>query len=245
MVGALYWSIYLRNQARDVESAKPPMARVPKLLPAPEDNEMKTWASEENIQRLLSYDIASRDMYNNVVNERVIYTCDDPVSGFRIWGELPGAGDASAIDLCQILLEYSMVCATSSDTPGAYRAMESFSKRLGETLAIQLMKATPAETGEHRAACALECVLESMRAHFILQEQTGEIDFLLKKCPLCEKAKNSCIWDLDLAHHGLNVLVQSLIHAINPNLKLKKPVRPQMDHIFSIIPSSEHKIGAS
>lgn len=245
MVGAIYWFIYLRKEAREVEAVKPYVAQVPMLLPAPEGNEMKTWASEKHVKRLLSFGIASGDMYHSIVNERVIYAFDDPESGFRVWGEIPGTGEASTVDLCRVILEYGMTCKASDDLPGAFRAMENFSKRLGETLAIQIMEATPAETGEHRAACALECVFESMRAHFTLQEHAGEMDFLLKKCPLCENAKDIGIWEVDLAHHGLNVLVQSLIHAINPTLKLKQPVRPQMDHIYSIISDTKHRIGAT
>lgn len=87
---------------------------------------MREKAPHAHVTQLLNYPIASRDMYYSVVNERTICVCDDPLQGFHIWGEIPGGGISTAVDLCQVFLEYAMTCAAGHDQIQAFRNMDSF-----------------------------------------------------------------------------------------------------------------------
>jgi hypothetical protein len=40
---------------------------------------------------------------------------------------------------------------------------------------------------------------------------------------------------VELAHHGINALCQSLIHAIDPDLVVRAPLKTRADHIFSVM----------
>ncbi len=121
----------------------------------------------------------------------------------------------------------------------AYREMDRFGARLGEALAVRIMQSTPAETAVHRAACALECVLESLGVHFTVQQATGELSYTLDLCPLCEKSAQSGLKEVELAHHGLNALCTSLIRSLDPGLKVRLPASPTVAQIFSVsVPGS-------
>ena len=50
---------------------------------------------DQPITPLLTYDIASADMFYAVVGQRSIYVYDLPGKGFRIWGEIPGGGHST------------------------------------------------------------------------------------------------------------------------------------------------------
>jgi hypothetical protein len=205
-----------------------------KMLAPPEGIGMIGSDSENHGLPLCSYVIASGDMFYSEVNQRVIYVRNDPVSGFRLWGEVPDLGAASHADLGQVLLEYSLTCEASGDLPQAYRQMDTFAKRLGETLAITIIETLPAKSSTHRAYSALECVLDSMDVSFTVQEVEGQLDYALEDCPLCSTAERTGIRQVRLAHHGLNALCQSMIDAIDSSLDVKVPVGPRSDHVFSM-----------
>jgi formate transporter len=241
MVGLTYWYIYLQKEERE-EKEEPFVAPELKLLPVPKESVMKIKTSEPTATLLCSYVIATQDMFYNEMNQRVIYARDDRESGFRVWGEIPGGGGETAVDLCQVLLEYAMTCNTLRDLPKAYREIETFSKRLGESLAIKIMESTPAQSASHRAACGLECLFESMRVHFALQQHDGGLDYLLDHCPLCASAEQRGIHVVELAHHGLNALCITLIQSITPSLRMHLPAGPHANHIFSLIPAEAEAV---
>jgi formate transporter len=235
MVGMMYWFIYMRGEEKK-ETVLAERLWVPafKMLAPPEGIGMIGSDSENHGLPLCSYVIASGDMFYSEVNQRVIYVRNDPVSGFRLWGEVPDLGAASHADLGQVLLEYSLTCEASGDLPQAYRQMDTFAKRLGETLAITIIETLPAKSSTHRAYSALECVLDSMDVSFTVQEVEGQLDYALEDCPLCSTAERTGIRQVRLAHHGLNALCQSMIDAIDSSLDVKVPVGPRSDHVFSM-----------
>ena len=71
------------------------------------------------------YPIASSDMYYSEVGQRDVYVRDDLVHGFQIWGQLTGTGEETAISLCEIFLEYAMLCQTAYEENQAYEKKEA------------------------------------------------------------------------------------------------------------------------
>lgn len=165
--------------------------------------------------RLCSYAIASGDMYYSEMEQRDIYAWEDPQLGFRIWGEIHGLGPATSVDLCQMLLEYAMYLRSWCSPTEAEFNMKDFGERLGLAL-VRLFKETPpVRMQENPAACALLCVLESMKAQLTIQQVGPELHFLLAQCPLEEVARKTGLRETELAHIGVNSLVQTLVHSLD------------------------------
>jgi formate/nitrite transporter len=245
MVGALYWSIFLRGKKEEgeIKHEAPLMETVQFTLPRP----MALPESVKMISRnpngkgvpLCSYILASGDMFIHEANQREIYVRDDPVEGFQIWGEIPGQDAIPAADLGQILLEYSMSCLSCGNIPQAYRQMDAFGKHIGEALAVKMIEGMPARDATLRAIAALQCVFESMKVTFKVQEIDGKVSYVLDHCPLCKKADETGVRHVELAHHGLNALCQSQVDALAPGLALRLPSDPTIDHTFSVITTHE------
>lgn len=196
---------------------------------------MMTQVSERRVTRLCRYPIASADMYYYEVEQRDVCVRDDPEKGFRIWGEIPDVGATTAIGLCEVFLEYAMYCQTWRDLSQAYHSMQAFGERLGKALARYIQDNPPAAMAANLGACALECVLESMNAHFTVEQVGSELRFIVAGCPLHETAERTSLMEVELAHHGINALCQSLIHAIDPDLVVRAPLEARVDHIFSVM----------
>lgn len=141
----------------------------------------------------------------------------------------------TAVDLCQVFLEYAMTCAAGYDKPQAFCKMENFGRRLGETLAEHIKSSTPMESAKNLGACALECILEAMNAHFTVEQRGYELHFVLECCPLRLAAEYSGLYDVELAHYGVNALCQSLTHALDPNLLVYAPSDERADHTFLVV----------
>ncbi len=196
---------------------------------------MRINASQSRITRLLRYPIASADMYYSEVNERDVCVSDDPIYGFYIWGEIPGLGEKTAVDLCEVFLEYAMTCTGMRDRSWTLQSMEAFGERLGESLASYIKASTPMETKQNLGECSLECVLEAMNAHFVVEQRDTESRYILKRCPLCVASKRNGLPYADLAHFGINKLCQSLIHILDPFLVVYTPADSETDHIYSVV----------
>lgn len=242
MVGAMYWFIYLRSERPEqaVQEARATAAFT--LWTSPEGMPMLKDSGSQPGYALCSYVLASGDMFYGEAAQRFIYLSHNPDDGFRVRGEIPGQGQETAVDLAQILLEYSMTCKAISDLPDAYRQMDRFGARLGEALALHIIEGTPAKTDAHRCYSALECVLDSMHASFTVQEVKGNLQYTLPNCPLCEAADRSGVRHVRLAHHGLNAVCQRLLDGIAPDYAIQIPFSPTAEHVFSVIapPADRH-----
>lgn len=202
---------------------------------------MLTQVSNPPITRLGRYTIASADMYYSEMGQRDICVCDDPEKGFRIWGEMPGGGPVTAVDLCQIFLEYAMYCRTARDAEQSYNEMRSFGERLGDALAKYIKDTPLLKKAGDPGACALECVLEAIHAHVNIEHIGPELRFVVAGCPLVNAAESTGLGEIELAQFGFNVMCQQLIHAIDPRLLLRVPLErgdSQTFTLFKMVPSS-------
>ena len=200
-----------------------------------EGNAVMIHVSERRVAHLCLYRIASADMYYCEVNQRDVCVCDDPEKGFRIWGEIPGGRAVTAVDLCQIFLEYAMYCQQWRDLSQARCNMQEFGECLGVALAQYIQDSVPVERAVNLGAYALQCVLESMNARFTVKQVGPESCFIVAGCQLRETAEHTGLMEVELAHYGINALCQSLIHAIDPNLVVHVPLEARVDHIFSVM----------
>jgi hypothetical protein len=181
-----------------------------------------------------SYVIASADMYYSEQDRRVVYVRDDPENGFQIWGEIPTSGSISAVNLCEILLEYAMTCNAMCDPSQAVRQMEIFGDRLGRMLACHIRDTMPVEKTTHLAACGLECIIESLGVNFTVEQDEIELRFILDSCPVSTTAERTGLRHVKLARDGMKCLCHSLTHAIDPDLIVNTPVESDVKQVFSV-----------
>ncbi len=180
------------------------------------------------------YPIASSDMYYNEVGQRDVFVRDDLLHGFQIWGELTGAGEETAIPLCEIFLEYAMCCQTSYDEGEAYARMESFGSGLGQAVAYYMLDNIFLNGFPNPGVCALECVLETLKVDFTIHQIGPELRFIICDCPFEKTAAQTGLPQTEMAHVGLNAMCQGLLKVIQPELPVASPVDERYDHIFAI-----------
>lgn len=180
------------------------------------------------------YPIASTDMYYNEVGQRDVFARDDLVHGFQIWGELTGAGEQTAISLCEIFLEYAMFCQTGFDENQSYALMESFGSGLGQAVAMYMLDNIFLNGFPNPGVCALECMLETLRVDFTIHQIGPELRFIICDCPFDKTARQTGLPQSELAHAGLNAMCQGLLKIIQPELPVASPIDERYDHIFAI-----------
>lgn len=180
------------------------------------------------------YPIASSDMYYNEVGQRDVFVRDDLAHGFQIWGELTGAGEATAISLPEIFLEYAMLCQTSYEENQAYAIMESFGSGMGQAVAMYMLENIFLNGFPNPGVCALECVLETLKVNFNIHQIGPELRFIICDCPFDKIAGQTGLPQSELAHNGLNAMCQGLLKVIQPELPVASPIDERYDHIFAI-----------
>ena len=195
---------------------------------------MKTNASQSRVTRLFTYPVASADMYSSEEYQRTVCICDDPKKGFKIWGEIPDIGQITAVNLCQILLEYAMTCSAMGDQSQAFRQMEIFGDRLGRLLANHIEENAPMEKADYLAACGLECIIESLDVTFTIEQDGAELRFILSDCPVDENARRTGLGHIELARHGMEYLCRNLISAIDADLVVDTPGEADVKPVFTL-----------
>ena len=190
--------------------------------------------SETRATLLCRYPIASSDMYYAELGQRDIYVWDDPLHGFRLWGELTGAGANTSISLCEVFVEYAMLCQAYNDETQAYYQMESFGTGLGQAVALYIQDHILGDDRSNPGACALECLLESLNMNFTVHQIGPELRFMICECPFDEIARRSGLPHSELTHVGINAMCQALLQVTQPDLSVATPVDERIDHIFAI-----------
>lgn len=180
-----------------------------------------------------SYVVASADMYYSEQGCRVVYVQDDPENGFQIWGEIPESGSVSAVNLCEVFLEYALTCRAIGDLSVAQYNMGAFAKKLGRALANYLVDRIPDEV-ENACVCAMECVIEAMQVGFAMEQASGELRFVLEHCPLHETALRTGLTGEALAHYGIQILCEAIVQTLGPGLSITVSPDEDIQHVFTI-----------
>jgi hypothetical protein len=189
---------------------------------------------QKHAMLICRYPIASGDMYYGEVGQRDVYVRDDLLHGFQIWGELTGAGEETAISLCEIFLEYAMTCQTGYEEEQAYALMESFGSGMGQAIAMYMLDNIFQDGVPNPGICALECIMETMKVDFTLHQIGPELRFIICDCPFEKTAGQTGLPQSELAHVGLNAMCQGLLNIIQPELPVASPIDERNDHIFAI-----------
>ncbi len=195
---------------------------------------MTTCPTEPRVTRLCRYTIASADMYFSEMEQRDVFVCGDAEQGLRIWGEVSGAGPATAIELSQAFLEYALYCCSWCSSAEAHYHMHSFGEQLGASLAKYLSDIIPFRSTANPAMVALNLVLEAMNACHSVEPAGPESDLILVDCALQTAARHSGLTDVQLAHHGINAMCQSLLNSLNPKLAVSTSPDDRPDFVFVV-----------
>jgi hypothetical protein len=187
------------------------------------------------VKCISKYVLASADMYCSEEGQRDIYVYDDLTQGLRIWGETPNGGAETSIGLCQIFLEYALFCQTLRDPERAHAEMGSFAENLGVRLADYIMKILPLHDTPDPGTCALESILEAIHAHLTIEHMGPELRFVVAGCPLLDASKHTGLTGIELAQFGFNVMCQSVIQIIDPDLILNVPIGNDRGQVFTLI----------
>jgi hypothetical protein len=186
---------------------------------------------------ILTYPIASGEMYYEVVNQRTVYLQGDPETGFSLYGEIPGWGEGSSVNLAQILLEFATTWNATGDAVEARRQMQRFGKRLGEALVQQRATARPVNGVLRRVEDILEDVFCSMGVPFARHRTNGEVCYQLGyPCPLHRAAEvTTSEQEIELAHHALNAICQHVVEVFDPKLRLRLLYGPNVEQVISVV----------
>lgn len=195
---------------------------------------METQTTEQQVNRLYRYFLASADTYYAAVGERDVCVSINPQGELRIWGEMHGAGTNSAINLCEVFLEYGMYCHTWKDSQEATNVMRGFGEFIGDSLANYMKTNIKFDSTKNPGACALECILESINAQINIEQVGPDLSFIIADCPIQEVAQRTGLRDVELAYYGFNVMVQSLLHSIDPGISLNLPSNASSKQVYSI-----------
>jgi hypothetical protein len=195
---------------------------------------MTTFPTDPRVTRLCRYTIASADMYFTEMEQRDVFVCGDAENKLHIWGEVSGAGSATAIDLSQVFLEYALYCCSWCSTPEAQYHMHNFGEQLGASLAKYLGELIPLRLTTNPAMAGLNLVLEAMHACHSVEPAGPESDLILADCALETAARHSGLADVQLAHHGINAMCQSLMAFLNPRLAVSASPDDRADFVFVV-----------
>jgi hypothetical protein len=161
-------------------------------------------------KQVLTYPIASGAMCYAAENERTIYLQGKMESGFSLYGQIAGGGQASCVNLAEVLLEFAMTWNAPGDPSEARRQMQNFGGRIGEALGTQSATAQPVNSD-------------------------GQVRFQLAQSPLRAAAEvNGLEREVELAHHAFSALCQRTVSAVSSELQLQLPGSPDAEHIISL-----------
>jgi len=182
---------------------------------------------------ILSYPIASGEMYYAVANERTVWLQGNPEAGFSLYGAIPGGSEASSVNLAEMLLEFAMAWNTAGDASQARRRMQVFGSHLGQALAEKRAQAKPVDGVLERAANAVEDILRSLDASFACWQTESEVRYQIDPSPLQVVAGATGMeCATELAHHALNAMCESVVGVLAPELHVQLPDGPNAEQVI-------------
>ena len=184
---------------------------------------------------LYRYSMASADMYYSEVGTRDVFLTTDEWGSFQIWAQIVGEDAPTAINLCEIFLEYAMYCCTWCNQDEVLQRMQDFAGQIGRSIGKCLKENTCVLKWDNPIDRVLEHLFETMNAHIAI-DHSGAIEHLIvMDAPLEIAAEHSGLRNIELAHHGMNVMCQNMIQAFNPDLVLEASPKIHPEFDFTIL----------
>ena len=193
---------------------------------------------EPHVTRLLSYVIASADMYYAEMEQRDVFLSCDEQGNFCIGGKMADGEPSTTIDLFEIFLEYALYCCSWAGGEEALYNMQDFGERFGRSLAKQLENNVLLFKSRNSASYILRYIFETVDSHPAVENVDAGVRVIITDYPLEEAAKRSGLWNIELAHYGINSMCQSLIRCLNPGVSLKTSSDTRSEFIFTILTPS-------
>ena len=173
---------------------------------------------------VFQYVVSSTEMRFIERAERRIYLGVGTDGGLRLWGEIPGCGDACRADLAGLLLEYAMSCEGSKEPRLWREASQTFADQAGAALGAAVVERTPGGSAGERARHALERLLWSMEPSAACPPATSAGQLEYAACPLCAAAwAGGTLRVLDPAHELFLNLCQATLRAAAPGWIVSSP----------------------
>jgi hypothetical protein len=199
---------------------------------------MITQPAELHVTGLLSYVIASADMYYAEMERRDVFLGCNEQGSFRIWGKMTDGEQSTSIDVFEIFLEYALYCGSWADTEETLHNMQDFGERLGRSLAKQLENNILLSSLRNSACQMLKYILDTVDAHPCVEDVDAGVRVIIMDYPLEKAAKRSGLWNVELAHCGINSMCESLIRCMNPRLAVRASSDERSEFIFTILTPS-------
>lgn len=194
--------------------------------------------AEPHVTRLLSYVIASSDMYLAEMELRDVFLSCNEQGSCRIWGKMAYGATSTTIDLFEIFLEYALYCCSWAGKEETLFNMQKFGERLGRSLAKHLKDNILLSMSANSAVQILKYILETVDVHPAVEKDGVGVRVVVTDYPLEKAAKRSGLWYVELAHSGINSMCQSLVRCINPRLALSASSAAQSEFIFTVLTPS-------
>jgi len=196
---------------------------------------MPTKHSKFDTAHLFRYAIASADMYYSEWGIRDVFLTTDERGNFHIQGELMGGSTSTAIELCEIFLEYAMYCYTLHSLNQSRYSMKGFAHCLGRSTAEFLQKNTCLLESENPTDRVLTHLFRTMKARVSI-EYSGTIEHLtVIDCPLEKAVTSSGLQNMELAHEGINIMCQSMVQAMIPKVSVQTSPTIHPEFAFSVL----------
>ena len=193
---------------------------------------------EPHVTRLLSYVLASADMYYAEMERRDIFLSCDKQGKFCIWGKTADGEPSTRIDLFQIFLEYALYCCSWASVEDILCNMQGFGERLGRSLAKQLENDIQLSLSYKSACQVLKNIFETVDTHPSVETVDAGARVIVTDYPLEKAAKRSGLWNVELARAGINSMCQSLIRCLNPSFVVSASSGAHSEFTFTILTPS-------
>ena len=185
---------------------------------------------------LLSYTLASSEMRYIEICNRDIYLSYDSESKPILQAEIPDCGSESAVDLNQILLEFSLSCEGCKDQDSIEESVKNFAEHLGIILVTKLFEDNSNLSVINKISLSIECLLNSMLVAYTSVSGSDKLHYQVSKNPIQETANRiGFTREIVMAHLAFITLCGSIIRTITPDWMVIKPTEADIDNPLQVI----------
>jgi len=193
--------------------------------------------------RLLSFAIASSDMWYSEIGQREIYLRREPQRGLYLQGEIPECGPDCYANLSEVLLEYCCGCEQCGGHTGTASLVCPFADRLGRQLMAKLHDLVPEAPDIDRVSAIMDIILSSMDVAFEKVLTADGLRYDLAAPPIRKAASGSRLSGLyqwgTLAQRAFVALSSFVVGAAAPGWVFVPPSEPETNVLWIIPMSSE------
>ena len=193
--------------------------------------------------RLLSYAIASTDLWYSAIGQRDVYLRREPQQGLRVEGEIPGCGADCNVNLGEILLEYCCGCEECLGKSGSAKHDCPLADRLGRQLMARLQDPLSEAPDVERVSAVMDLILNSMDVAYERDLTVDGLRYHLVEPPINKAASGSGLrhWG-PLARRAFVALSTFLVRAAAPDWVFVPPSESEANVLWIMPAPSESRL---